>query len=169
MPTDNIYCGVDDVPNGKRRGSMKECLEKQQVRYWGVKKVDSRLLENKKAGKNIPATREKLILAIGGIDGTIKGLKLKLQAMKNPKESEVNAINKKIEKLEKDRKKYKKLFIKADEERRKLAKSKSKSKTKTNTKVEKSKTKTKTKVEKSKTKKKVKKSNSRILKSKSKK
>ena len=42
----NIYCGIKEIPKNAKRGSMRECAEKNQIRYWGLKKVDSRVLEN---------------------------------------------------------------------------------------------------------------------------
>jgi len=48
----DIYCGSRDVPKHKKRGSMKECAEKGQISYYGIKKIDPRLftkvLESKK-------------------------------------------------------------------------------------------------------------------------
>ena len=43
-----IYCGVADVPKGSKLGSMVECAKKNQVRYWGVKKIDPKILEREK-------------------------------------------------------------------------------------------------------------------------
>jgi hypothetical protein len=39
------YCGADaKIPRGKQRGTMKQCRDKGQVRYFGVNKIDKRLL-----------------------------------------------------------------------------------------------------------------------------
>lgn len=40
-----IYCGIKDVPKGSKRGNMRECADKHQVRYFGLKKIDSRSLQ----------------------------------------------------------------------------------------------------------------------------
>ena len=40
-----IFCGIGKVPAKSRLGSMKECAEKKQIRYYGVKKVDPKILE----------------------------------------------------------------------------------------------------------------------------
>jgi hypothetical protein len=34
----DIYCSIGKVPSGKRLGSMKECAELGQIRYYGIKK-----------------------------------------------------------------------------------------------------------------------------------
>lgn len=41
---DDIYCGIGNVPKGKRRGTMRECVERNQVRYWGIKSIDPKLI-----------------------------------------------------------------------------------------------------------------------------
>ena len=38
-----IYCGIGKVPKGSKRGSMKECVESGQIRYYGIKKIDPKL------------------------------------------------------------------------------------------------------------------------------
>jgi len=53
---DNIYCGIGDIPKNNRRGTMKECVEKGQIRYYGIKKIDSvtlKSLKKKESGGDI--------------------------------------------------------------------------------------------------------------------
>ena len=57
----DIYCGVSKIPKGQKRGSMKECAEKGQIRYYGIKKIDKKTMELAKNKDVIPETREKLI------------------------------------------------------------------------------------------------------------
>jgi len=38
------FCGVGNVPEGMKRGTAKECIDKGQVRYYGVEKFDKKLL-----------------------------------------------------------------------------------------------------------------------------
>ncbi len=48
---DNLkpYCGIKEKPpKGQKRGSMQECIKKNQVRLYGVNKVDNKMLTNKK-------------------------------------------------------------------------------------------------------------------------
>ena len=42
-----IYCGIGDVPKKKKRGSAEQCIEKNQIRYWGVKKISKSLIKDK--------------------------------------------------------------------------------------------------------------------------
>lgn len=53
--TDKIHCGIGPIPKNHRLGTMQECLEKNQVRYYGIKKIDPKLLkshlDDKKANK----------------------------------------------------------------------------------------------------------------------
>jgi hypothetical protein len=64
----DIYCGIEKVPKGKRLGSMIECAEKGQVRYYGLNKIDTRVLEHvrneKKNDKTQSKLRDKLIVKL---------------------------------------------------------------------------------------------------------
>lgn len=40
------FCGIGNIPKGYHRGSMIDCLNNGQVRYWGLKKVDPRALKH---------------------------------------------------------------------------------------------------------------------------
>lgn len=44
--SDDIYCGIGKVPKNKRMGSMKECGEANQIRQYGIKKVDKKLVDS---------------------------------------------------------------------------------------------------------------------------
>ncbi len=60
-----VYCGIGDVPKGKRRANMVECAELGQVRYFGLKKIDSRTIDAAKQKKSdaakLAAMRKKLM------------------------------------------------------------------------------------------------------------
>lgn len=64
-----IYCGVDDVPKNSRLGTAKECVEKKQVRHYGIEKIDKSLLVKTK--KSVPVTRDKLISELSKERGNI--------------------------------------------------------------------------------------------------
>jgi hypothetical protein len=47
-----VYCGIDDpVPKNSRRGSMQECLDKKQVKYYGIKRINPSVLDTLKQDK----------------------------------------------------------------------------------------------------------------------
>lgn len=46
-----MYCGIGRVPKGKERGTAKQCVKLNQVRYYGLHEIDPELLENKKKKK----------------------------------------------------------------------------------------------------------------------
>ena len=153
--TDNIYCGIGKIPKNKKMGSMKECAEKNQIRQYGVKKIDTKLLEHieitKKSNKNSKegeSKLEKIGFDLAILIVKIKKQKIKIQDEKNKtkkKELEkelVNLENKKI-KLSEEFNILNKLKKKSKTSRPKKTKSKTKSKTKTKSK---SKTKTKSKI-----------------------
>lgn len=49
-----IYCGINKIPKGHKRGNMKECAEKGQIRYYGIKKVDQKMVELAQSTKRLP-------------------------------------------------------------------------------------------------------------------
>ena len=51
MSTIKIVCGVTEPTKKQRRGSMKECATRKQIRYYGIKKVDSITLSNMTSNK----------------------------------------------------------------------------------------------------------------------
>lgn len=67
----NMYCGIGKVPKGKKRGTAKECLNANQVRYYGIEQIDEKYLEKKKE-KKLDLTTQKLKL----LDLQQKGKKL---------------------------------------------------------------------------------------------
>lgn len=77
MPSNKIYCGVGTIPKGKHRGSMKECIDAGQVRYYGVKKADPKLVET--LDKKSKFSRDTLFTQIQTIKGKIKNLKNKMK------------------------------------------------------------------------------------------
>lgn len=56
----DIYCGIEEkIPKGKKRGTSKECWDKKQVRYYGIKGIKSDRLEQYKQG-TVTAKEEKV-------------------------------------------------------------------------------------------------------------
>ncbi len=46
------YCGIGKVPKDAERGSDEYCLEHNQVRYWGLKKIDPSIVKKVEIIKN---------------------------------------------------------------------------------------------------------------------
>jgi hypothetical protein len=91
------HCGVDPVPKGKKRASMKHCAENGQIRYYGIKKVDPTLLESIKKKK------------MSGMDTkTYTKLRIKLVVLQDKKRKTIEKI-----KIEKDATKKEKMKIEA--------------------------------------------------------
>ncbi|AZL89195.1 low complexity protein [Megavirus baoshan] len=49
--SEDMYCGIGKIPKGKIRGTPEYCIEVNQVRYYGLKKIDSNLLSMSKSRK----------------------------------------------------------------------------------------------------------------------
>jgi hypothetical protein len=80
----DIYCGISNVPKGSRRGSMKQCADKGQIRYYGIKKIDSRLIQADKDTK-IGMNREQLIYKIKKKQFKMDKYKRRYRKEKDPK------------------------------------------------------------------------------------
>ena len=83
-----IYCGVDNPPKGSKRGSMKECAEKGQIRYYGLKKIDSRILEYTKNKTKNKHSKEDLMIKLASLRGKRKGINNKLIGLKDKDKKE---------------------------------------------------------------------------------
>ncbi len=117
----DIYCGIKTVPKNKKLGSMKECAEKGEVKYWGLKKIDTKILENTKSTKklSLDKTRTNKIK----LDTRLKKLTKDLDAEKNKEKKQTlkKQITKTKKDLEKATKEYKEAF-KLSEEKKKSKK-----------------------------------------------
>ena len=95
MSDEKIYCGISKVPKGYRLGTAKECLNKGQVRYYGLEKID--LVTIKKNTVNATKLRNaetKLLIL------KAKGKKLKEEIQYAKTEKEKTKLTKKYDKLE---------------------------------------------------------------------
>lgn len=68
-----IYCGAGKLPKNHRFGTLPECVEKKQIRLYGIRKVDRTSLA--KLDDKTPVTREKLLLKLSELRG--KSMKYK--------------------------------------------------------------------------------------------
>lgn len=78
-------CGTSDLKKGQRHGSMPECAMMGQVRYWGIKRVDNKLLESVKASRKVKPNRLKLMLAITSARSKAKKLEKEVALEKDKK------------------------------------------------------------------------------------
>ena len=83
MP-DKIFCGAGNVPKGQTRGNMKQCVEKNQVRYCGFKKIDPKLLETR-GKKSKGESRDKIAIKMVGLRGKVSKLSKQIAEEKDKK------------------------------------------------------------------------------------
>lgn len=102
-----IYCGIKDpLPETHRFGSMEECLNAGKVTHYGIKKIDSRLLEGKKRElekKKIQKQIDTLRLDVSEFIG--KESKFKRELTRAKTESDKNKAQKELDKINKLKKK----------------------------------------------------------------
>ena len=64
------YCGIaSPIPKSKRLGSMEECLNLNKVNLYGIKKIDSRLINAKQKEQDQKTTLKNLNMELMGILG----------------------------------------------------------------------------------------------------
>jgi DNA-binding transcriptional MerR regulator len=87
-PKSNVYCGMGDVPPGKIRGTAKQCLQMNQVRYYGLHKLPSHLLDTPVLDP------DKEHIRVLKLEMAVKGIKKMLDAEKSrkPKKQDVKKI-----------------------------------------------------------------------------
>ena len=79
------YCGGRKVPKGKKRGTMKECVESGRISHWGVNRIDANTLKQlSQKGKKKPLTAAQIMIKRAGVGGKIKGVKKQLEYAKDP-------------------------------------------------------------------------------------
>ena len=105
MSTNKIYCGTKDAPKGKRKGTMSQCVNKNQVRLYGLKVVDPKLLiKDKKRPTKPVVTLHQVFLLISEVNGKITRLERSItEKMRNIVKVKVEAD---IKKLKEQRRKY---------------------------------------------------------------
>ena len=97
-PKLTVFCGITQpVPKGHRLGSMKECLDLKQVRYYGLKKIDSKLADSINVKKE---SKSDLMIKIAGLRGKLSKLKRDIESSKNFEEKK--KITEEFEKVRKE-------------------------------------------------------------------
>lgn len=80
-PKLTVFCGISQpVPKGHRLGSMKECLDLKQVRYYGLKKIDNKLVDSINIKKE---SKSDLMIKMAGLRGKLTKLKRDIESSKN--------------------------------------------------------------------------------------
>lgn len=111
--SDTPYCGAMKTPKGRTEGTMKECVQAHQVRKYGLKKVDIRII--KKTGAKGP-TRAKVLSRRTALRAQVKRLKDDLPYAKtDEKEKE---MKKSIAEKKKELKELNKLFAEFQKKRK---------------------------------------------------
>jgi len=63
------YCGIGKIPKKQKLGTMKECADQKQIRYWGVKKADPKMIEHARSGSKNKDTIRNIKLTIVRLRG----------------------------------------------------------------------------------------------------
>jgi hypothetical protein len=114
MPVEKINCGVKALKKGERRGTMQECIDKKQVRYYGIKTIDKVLLDEVLKKKKPEKVLSELSIheIAAAMNAMIHNIKRKREYQEEAKkkkettkvdkfEKEINALKTKYKKYEK--------------------------------------------------------------------
>lgn len=93
----DVYCGIGKIPKNSRRGTPKECLNSNQVRYYGIEKIDQNEFKKSASGKKIKKLKENVKKHI---------VILRVKKRKTEERIEYEKDNKKKEKLKHNAKVY---------------------------------------------------------------
>ncbi len=99
---ENMYCGIGNVPRGKIRGTPEYCVQVNQVRYYGLEKINENLIKNAK-GKTSSIVKEQLKLKeieekAKALINEVKKINIIL-AQKHAKPSQIKSAEKKLSSL----------------------------------------------------------------------
>lgn len=83
------YCGMNKTlprPKTQKRGSMKECAELGQIRYYGLHKIDEKTaFASRNKRSNEKAAKTKLLNQFGSLNGKIMRIKKDMPREKDAK------------------------------------------------------------------------------------
>jgi hypothetical protein len=119
-----IYCGVDKLKSNQRLGTAKECAELKQVRYYGLKKISKKVVEET---KGMPVQSEARLLKLskkrGGLRGKIMKIKDEIEDYKNEEDYIKNkTFQKAVAKLQTEMKELKEELSKVNIKIKELSK-----------------------------------------------
>jgi|ERR1700677_4432081 len=119
-----MYCGVSSVPPGKRRGTPEYCLKTKQIRYYGRKAVDKKILGPKKKVSTVQDEMVKLHALVSRAKILVRNAKHLNIIISHAKstQQEINKAEKKMIMLRKQRDKLRKAL----EQQEKIVKNMSK-------------------------------------------
>jgi translation initiation factor 2B subunit (eIF-2B alpha/beta/delta family) len=129
---EKINCGINELRKNERRGSMKECAEKKQIKYYGLKKVDSKLLEGINKSEKKRMTLQKARISMVGLRARIGAIERKIDIIKHKSKEKKDEKKDKaeIKELEKEMSEKKDLLKEAIKQVKRLEEEKSSSKKK---------------------------------------
>jgi hypothetical protein len=114
-----IYCGVDELKNNQRLGTARECAELKQVRYYGLKKIDKKYIEEYKGiAVESDKRQSKLIKMIVRLRAEILTIKDDITEYKEDKDYKkfyVEDVKKLQKKMENKKEELKKLITRFKE------------------------------------------------------
>lgn len=104
MPTVKVSCSIKDLTKGQRRGTMMECADKKQIRYYGLKKIDKVILD-KLTGKKSKRqyTFNEALGKVNGLKTKAKHIMIKIEAAtKKGDKEKLKVLQKELDKTKEE-------------------------------------------------------------------
>lgn len=95
-----VYCGIKPLKKNQKLGSMKECADKKQIKYWGIKKADAKLVEYARKSSKGRETLTSMKLKIVKLRGKQARLKKLISGEKI--KAEKDKLQKELDKVQDD-------------------------------------------------------------------
>jgi hypothetical protein len=96
------YCGIKKTPKGKTRGNMKDCAENKQIRYFGYRKVDPKIMDIAKGKKEKVKDKNYYLREIAKRRGKLRNLKSQFNQLNDAKRLGKEYDEEKYKKLNND-------------------------------------------------------------------
>jgi len=81
---DKKVCSARALKTGETRGSMKECADKKQISYWGVKKADPNIIKSQFENVSTGKDKTKYLSLTGKYQGRLLKLTKDIKFSKDP-------------------------------------------------------------------------------------
>jgi hypothetical protein len=93
-----IYCSIGKVPKGAKLGNMEECAKTKQVRLWGLKKINPKIVEETKLPGAKTESKMEVVSKLSKLRG--RHCKLKKDMEKTDSKKEKANIAKEMKELD---------------------------------------------------------------------
>jgi len=104
---EKIICSSGPLKKNQRRGTMKECAERNKIYYYGLVKADKKIVEEAKINKKKQLTVTKARIKVAGLRGRLRKINRQIEFIRSKpseKKKDIKKDKKELELLEEEKK-----------------------------------------------------------------